>query len=87
MLLPHEHALDAFVRQIGGATGHHSADIPVQVHDSALTPDHILAALDDDVPDQGGDAGLGIVDPKIAAADIGAVGDDDMPLRINPADL
>ena len=78
----HEEALDALVRAAGGSAGQHAANVLVEIHDTALAPDDILAALDDDVADQRRDAGIGLVDAEIAAPGIGRVVDDDMALRI-----
>ena len=48
--------------------------------------DDVLPAGDRDIAEQGDDAGIGIIDPVIAAADIGRVPDDDVALRVDPAD-
>ena len=63
------------LRHARGAPGHHAADVIVEIHDAALSSDHILATLDDDVADQSRDPGLGIIDTEIAATGVERVAD------------
>src|SRR5438270_2383616 len=80
LVLAHEQALHPLMRRTRGsersAGGQHAADVVVQVHDAALAPDHIFAALDHDIVDQRRDAGLRVVDAEIAPTGIRSVGDD-----------
>src|SRR5271170_8384407 len=78
-VLAHEQALDPWRRltRLGG-DGHHVAHICVEVEDSVLASDDVLSTRDRDIPQQRDDAGIGIVDPVIAATHIRRIPSNDV---------
>jgi hypothetical protein len=66
-------------------SGHHAADIVVQIHDRVLTSDRVRSARDGDVSEERRDPAVRVVDTEIAAANIGLGRDEDIALRIYAA--